>query len=88
MQNMMDFPDPEDQLRVVEAEKNLMLDLDLELNKYFPTKETLQYFMKPKNRLPPIRTPKEHIERTWDLPKMIFDSETVWPIPCRFAPYD
>jgi len=87
-QDISEFSDPEDQALVVKANKNLEEDLELELNTYFPTIETLKYFLKPKARHPPLRSPKEHIEHAWELPNVVFDSETVWPIPCRLAPYD
>lgn len=82
------YTDAEDAVLEAQAAVQLQGDLDQELNNYLPNPEIFNYLMKPKKRLPPLRTPTEYMKYAWDIPNVIFDTETAWPIPCRFAPYD
>ena len=61
---------------------------DLQLMQYLPQTNLIQYVLKDKPRRIKLKTPREFIQKYWDVPDLVLTKETDWPIPCRIAPYN
>ncbi|CAG7818469.1 unnamed protein product [Allacma fusca] len=79
----IDWPDQTDGPKTRERREQ-----DMQLMQYLPSQHVIMYLMKDKPRPLKLKTPSEFIKAYWDVPDFILSSETVWPMPCRIAPYD